>query len=248
MRAPRAAGPIRPISAIAEFDRLYHEMKYLPNDAQRADAHSAHAGDPGAGAPLDRALPPGGLRAEPCLAGQFQAHGHLLSGLQVQGRQARDARAAAGRMECAGALAAVSRADRSSSPSRCRRSGPTTGSACDGSLSPAPHRLRLPHRARRAVPAVRAVLRGDEPRRHRAQGGGRARAAGGLRAVEDQPRLRQAAVRQPRPSRAPTCAATPTRCSSSTIAACSPSISAAATPTTRASPAACGTAPGRASA
>ena len=60
-----------------------------------------------------------------------------------------------------------------------------------------PHRLRVPHRARRAVPAVRPVLRRDGPRRHRPQGGGRAGAAGGLRAMEDQPRLRQAAVRQP---------------------------------------------------
>ena len=62
--------------------------------------------------------------------------------------------------------------------------------------------LRRPHRARRAAPAVRAVLRRDRPRRHRAQGGRREGAAGGLRAVEDEPRLRQAAVPQPRASRA----------------------------------------------
>ena len=52
---------------------------------------------------------------------------------------------------------------------------------------------------RRAVLAVRAVLRRHRPRRHRAQGGGRAGAAGGLRAMEEEPRLRQAAVRQYRP-------------------------------------------------
>ena len=90
------------------------------------------------------------------------------------------------------------------------------------------------HRARRAVPAVRAVLRRHRPRRHRAQGGRREAPPGGLRAVEEEPRLRQAAVLSDCGSDA---SATPTRCSSSTFAACSPSTSVAATPTTCRSPA-----------
>ena len=67
----------------------------LPRDevpAQRRAArrsHPAHGGDPGAGAPLDRALPPRALHAEPRLAGQLQAMGISLSGLQVQGCQTR---------------------------------------------------------------------------------------------------------------------------------------------------------------
>ena len=69
---------------------------------------------------------------------------------------------------------------------------------------------------------------------------------GGLRAMEEEPRLRQAPLPQYAGRRRR--AATPTRCCSSTIAACSPSISAAATPTTARSRAACGKGPARASA
>ena len=89
--------------------------------------HPAHAGDPGAGAPLDRALPPGRFRAEPRLAGQLQAHGHLLSGLQVQGRAARGEGATADAMERTRALAAVSRAVRRRRPNRARRADLLSG-------------------------------------------------------------------------------------------------------------------------
>ena len=95
----------RPNFCDAEFDRLYREMKDMPNNERARRPHPAHAGDPGAGAALDRALPPRELRAEPRLARQLQAHGHLLSRLQVQGRQTRAARAACrpnGTRRCAG--------------------------------------------------------------------------------------------------------------------------------------------------
>ena len=57
----------------------------LPRDEEPAEqraarrAHPAHGGDPRAGAAVDRAIPPRELHAEPCLAGQRQADGHLLS-------------------------------------------------------------------------------------------------------------------------------------------------------------------------
>src|SRR5262249_33821664 len=73
---------------------------------RRADR--AHAGDPRARAALDRALSRRGLHAEPAVAGERQTDGHLLSGLQVQGCATRGAFASAGRMERAGAVAAVS--------------------------------------------------------------------------------------------------------------------------------------------
>ena len=53
----KSGGPNTANFCNAEFDRLYREMKDLPNNERRARAHRAHAGDPGAGAALDRALP-----------------------------------------------------------------------------------------------------------------------------------------------------------------------------------------------
>ncbi len=75
----KSSGPNTANFCNAEFDRLYREMKNLPNDEQRAGAHQADGGDPRARAALDRALPPRGLHAEPRLARQFQADGHLQS-------------------------------------------------------------------------------------------------------------------------------------------------------------------------
>ena len=63
------------------------------------------------------------------------------------------------------------------------------GAPVDGRLSRPSPGLRRPHGARRAVAAVRAVLCRHQPRRYRPQGGGRARAARGLSAVEEEPRL-----------------------------------------------------------
>ena len=150
---------------------------------------------------------------------------------RTSGRQMR--RTPARRMEHAGALAALSRAVSRRGRHRAGGADLLPGAPVMAAYLASPHRLRLRHRARRAVLAVRAVLRGDQPRRHRAQGGRRdARVPrstrSGRRTTATTSRCSSTAASRRRR------AATPTRCCSSTTGACSPSISAAATPMTRA--------------
>ena len=52
----KSGGPNTANFCDARFDRLYQHMKNLPNDERRAGADRADAGDPRAGAALDRAL------------------------------------------------------------------------------------------------------------------------------------------------------------------------------------------------
>ena len=213
----------------------------MPNNDGARGPHQAHARDPRARAAVDRALPPRGLRAQPRLARQREADRASPSRPSSTTTSKPELRAApATAWNQPVRWPRLPRARCSSSPLPCRRCGPTTGSASRWlRLSPAPHRLRLPHRARRAAAAVRAVLRRDRARRHRAQGGRREGAARGRSRSGRRTTATTSRCSSTVSSRARTRAATPTRCSSSTSAACSPSTSAAATPTTRRSRAAC---------
>ena len=115
----------------AEFDKLYRAMKNLPNDDQRAELIKRMV------AILERERPWIELfhRESYVLRHAWvvnaKSMGISVPDLQVQGREARAARAAAGGVERAGALAALSRCCSAIAalPS-CRRSGPTIGSAC----------------------------------------------------------------------------------------------------------------------
>ena len=169
---------------------------------------------PRARAPLDRALPPRGLRALPRLGAQREAARAVVPDRQVRRRRPRAARASGaprGTSRCAGrptllaalALAVVAPGDRR----------PACGSG-----------MMLAYLVRRIAygvvdacsaccSAVRALLPRRHARRHRAPGARREGAARGDRAVDREPRLRQAARLESRSTRS-------TRCSPSTSGAC----------------------------
>ena len=200
-RGRRPTGRTRPISATRSIDKLYRAMKNLPNDAERAELIKQMVAILERERPWIELLPPRGLHAAPCLARQRQADGHLLPVYKYKDvKPEMRARLQAEwntpvrwplYLLLALAIAAVRAGGQDLLP----------GAPVDGRLSHPPPRLRRAHRAGRAAPAVRPVLRRHRPRRHRPQGGGRAGAARGLRAMEEEPRLRPAAVPQPRACR-----------------------------------------------
>ncbi len=169
----KSRGPNTANFCNADYDRLYREMKNLPNNDRRAGLIKQMVADRRDRAALDRALPQRGLQSEPRLARQFKADGHLQSGLQVQGREACDAGTAARGMEHTRALALVPRAAADRGSNRARRENLLSGAPLDGRLSHPPSGLWGGDRAGRAVPALHPLLHRNGPGRHRPQGRGR---------------------------------------------------------------------------
>ncbi len=173
----KSRGPNTANFCNAEFDRLYREMKNLPNDARRAE--------------LIRQMLAIVEKERPWIE-LYHSEDYTLShawlvnskpmGLSNPFYKYKDVRPrlqdrAAARVERAGSLAYLRVALVGRGRHRSCDQNLLPGAPVDGRLSLASCGLWRRDRVGRAVPAVHPVLHGDRPRRHRAQGAWREGAA-----------------------------------------------------------------------